>query len=138
MHTWWESGPLPLHHDTYFSGRSPNIAPLYCKAIFTASGRENSTNTNLKSNKQTDSYEAIGHKDRQQGQYNYKFLRCYARQSKLGVNIRWAKNWGTQYVMYINREGCTHTTRISFFFKLRFCSGVLKQSNVPSKVRYHC
>lgn len=33
---------------THFTGLSPNMAPLYCKAIGTDSGRANSTNTNLK------------------------------------------------------------------------------------------
>lgn len=30
-----------------FRGLPPNITPLYCKAVFTALGSENSTNANL-------------------------------------------------------------------------------------------
>lgn len=34
-------------------GLSPNMAPLYCRAIGTDSGRANSTNTNLHTNSHT-------------------------------------------------------------------------------------
>lgn len=37
---------------THLTGLSPNMAPLYCRAMGTDSGLANSTNTNLKQEKQ--------------------------------------------------------------------------------------
>ena len=40
-------------NSSYLSGRPPKIAPLYCKAVFTALDSENSTKANLQMEKQT-------------------------------------------------------------------------------------